>query len=74
MRTQCFLYTQDNFTDDEDDDESSITRSEDADTPEPKGCDKSLGDGDASSNIIDKDTDSLAAKVQDLKVETEKAN
>ncbi|CAH0402685.1 unnamed protein product [Chilo suppressalis] len=60
VRTKCSLYTQDQSSDDE----SSITRSEDTDTPEPKSTDKLEG----------VDSEGVVLKLKELSVESEKAN
>jgi cytoskeletal protein RodZ len=65
VRTKCSLYTQDQSSDD--DDESSITRSEDTDTPEPKSMDK-------SDKVEDAESDGVVLKLKELKVESEKPN
>lgn len=66
VRTKCSLYTQDQSSDDE----SSITRSEDTDTPEPKSSDKTEDEAkkDQSEN---KDSDGVVLKLKELKVESE---
>lgn len=64
VRTKCSLYTQDQSSDDE----SSFTRSEDTETPEPKNIDKTLDDTKKSDN-----TDGVVLKLKQLKVESDKA-
>ncbi|KAL4703514.1 hypothetical protein ACJJTC_018098 [Scirpophaga incertulas] len=63
VRTKCSLYTQDQSSDDE----SSITRSEDTDTPEPKQADK----GDKTAEI---DSEGVVLKLKELKVENKTEN
>ncbi|CAB3222132.1 unnamed protein product [Arctia plantaginis] len=63
VRTKCSLYTQDQSSDDE----SSITRSEDTDTPEPKSNDKPDEDTKKAENA-----DFVVLKLKDLKVESNK--
>ncbi|CAG4932362.1 unnamed protein product [Colias eurytheme] len=62
VRTKCSLYTQDASSDDE----SSITRSEDTDTPEPKSVDKSQ---DPETN----ESDGVVLQLKELKVDSEKS-
>ncbi|XP_045503376.1 ran-specific GTPase-activating protein-like [Colias croceus] len=62
VRTKCSLYTQDPSSDDE----SSITRSEDTDTPEPKSVDKSQ---DSETN----ESDGVVLQLKELKVDSEKS-
>lgn len=69
VRTKCSLYTQDPSSDE---DESSITRSEDTDTSEPKSVDKSE-DQNKESNI-ERDSDGVVLKLKELKVESEKSD
>lgn len=57
------MYSQDLSSDDE----SSITRSEDTDTPEPKSIDKTDEDSKKADN-----TDFVVLKLKDLKVENNK--
>lgn len=66
VRTKCSLYCQDPSSDE---DESSITRSEDTDTPEPKGTPKSPS-RDAKANDAEKD-DGVVLKLKELKVEND---
>lgn len=66
VRTKCSLYTQDQSSDDE----SSITRSEDTDTPEPKIVDRSPEEDGKSENIDLKD--GVLLKLKELKVDGEK--
>ncbi|PZC78653.1 ran-specific GTPase-activating protein [Helicoverpa armigera] len=65
VRTKCSIYTQDLSSDDE----SSITRSEDTDSPEPKHNEKK-SDKDAK-NIEKEETESdgVVLKLKELKVE-----
>lgn len=66
MRTKCSIYTQDLSSDDE----SSITRSEDTDSPEPKRTDK-ISDKDAKNVEKDeKESDGVVLKLKELKVES----
>ncbi|CAK1541746.1 unnamed protein product [Leptosia nina] len=65
VRTKCSLYTLDLSSDEE----SSITRSEDTDTPEPKSIDKTE---DIKKDMLDKD-DGVILKLKDLKVDSEKS-
>ncbi|XP_075983508.1 ran-specific GTPase-activating protein-like [Anticarsia gemmatalis] len=62
VRTKCSLYTQDQSSDDE----SSITRSEDTDTPEPKTTDKTDDTKKAES------TDGVVLKLKELTVDSDK--
>ncbi|CAH0595126.1 unnamed protein product [Chrysodeixis includens] len=64
VRTKCSLYTQDLSSDDE----SSITRSEDTDTPEPKSNNKSI-DNDKD----EAESDGVVLKLKELKVDSTKA-
>ncbi|XP_047524624.1 ran-specific GTPase-activating protein-like isoform X2 [Pieris napi] len=66
VRTKCFLYTQDLSSDDE----SSITRSEDTDTPEPKTTDKA--DEDSKKDTLE--SDGVVLKLKELKVDSEKSD
>ncbi|CAG9559179.1 unnamed protein product [Danaus chrysippus] len=66
VRTKCILYTQDQFSDDE----SSFTRSEDTETPDPKGTDKTPDD--ENKKITDQDSDGVVLKLKELKVESAK--
>lgn len=68
VRTKCSLYTQDQYSDDE----SSITRSEDTDTPEPKSAEKSP-DEETKKELYAKDSDGVILKLKELKVESEKS-
>lgn len=65
VRTKCSLYTQDPSSDDE----SSITRSEDTDTPEPKSTDKT--DDDFKKDSLD--NDGVVLKLKELKVGSEQS-
>ncbi|XP_013184111.1 ran-specific GTPase-activating protein [Amyelois transitella] len=67
VRTKCSLYTQDQSSDDE----SSITRSEDTDTPEPKVSDKSPDRADCDRP--EETDDGVVLKLKELKVESEKS-
>lgn len=67
VRTKCSLYTQDLSSDDE----SSITRSEDTDTPEPKSNEKM--DEPKTTEKPDTDSDGVVLKLKELKVESEKS-
>ncbi|CAH1641005.1 unnamed protein product [Spodoptera littoralis] len=62
VRTKCSIYTQDLSSDDE----SSITRSEDTDSPEPKP--KTL-EIDAKNDKEEVDSDGVVLKLKELKVE-----
>ncbi|XP_028169007.1 ran-specific GTPase-activating protein-like [Ostrinia nubilalis] len=62
VRTKCSLYN-----DQSSDEESSITRSEDTDTPEPKSSDK-------ADNPSEKDAEGVVLKLKELKVESEKSD
>ncbi|KAJ8711102.1 hypothetical protein PYW07_008344 [Mythimna separata] len=65
VRTKCSIYTQDLSSDDE----SSITRSEDTDSPEPKRNDK-ISEKDAKNITNDeKESDGVVLKLKELKVE-----
>ncbi|XP_041972591.1 ran-specific GTPase-activating protein-like [Aricia agestis] len=68
VRTKCSLYTQDPSSDE---DESSITRSEDTDTPEPKSVDKD--DSTKKELNIDKDSEGVVIKLKELKVDNDKS-
>ncbi|XP_072934292.1 ran-specific GTPase-activating protein-like [Epargyreus clarus] len=68
VRTKCSLYTQDPSSDE---DESSITRSEDTDTPEPKSADKTPDEDTKKES--DKDSEGVVLKLKDLKVDSEKS-
>ncbi|XP_049879595.1 ran-specific GTPase-activating protein-like [Pectinophora gossypiella] len=59
VRTKCSLYCQDQSSDDE----SSITRSEDTDTPEPRSTDKTEKEDNS---------DGVVLKLKELTVESEK--
>ncbi|XP_022831930.1 ran-specific GTPase-activating protein-like [Spodoptera litura] len=63
VRTKCSIYTQDLSSDDE----SSITRSEDTDSPEPKP--KTL-EIDAKNDKEEVDSDGVVLKLKELKVES----
>ena len=63
VRTKCSLYTQDPSSDDE----SSITRSEDTDTPEPKIADKDK----RADKQEDHDSEGVVLKLKELKVEND---
>lgn len=67
VRTKCSLYTQDPSSDDE----SSITCSEDTETPEPKSSEKSP---DKVEKAGETDSDGVVLKLKELKVESEKAD
>ncbi|VVC97854.1 ran-specific GTPase-activating protein-like [Leptidea sinapis] len=69
VRTKCSLYTQDSYSDDE----SSITRSEDNETPEPKSNDKTPEEETKKDVIDTKDSDSVVLKLKELKVDSEKS-
>ncbi|XP_037301435.1 LOW QUALITY PROTEIN: ran-specific GTPase-activating protein-like [Manduca sexta] len=70
VRTKCSLYTQDQSSDDE----SSITRSEDTDTPEPKtNVDKSPDKDKNNDKTEQTDSDGVVLKLQELKVDSEKS-
>lgn len=62
VRTKCSLYSQDQSSDDE----SSITRSEDTDTPEPKSNEKleDLNKNDTEDGVV--------LKLKELKVDSDK--
>ncbi|KAF9824420.1 hypothetical protein SFRURICE_019665 [Spodoptera frugiperda] len=62
VRTKCSIYTQDLSSDDE----SSITRSEDTDSPEPKP--KTL-EKDAKNDKEEVESDGVVLKLKELKVE-----
>ncbi|XP_063368587.1 ran-specific GTPase-activating protein-like [Cydia amplana] len=66
VRTKCSLYTQDLSSDDE----SSITRSEDTDTPEPKSIDKA---DEKTTDKNEKDSEGVILKLKELTVESEKS-
>ncbi|KAJ0173191.1 hypothetical protein K1T71_011367 [Dendrolimus kikuchii] len=65
VRTKCSLYN-----DQSSDDESSITRSEDTDTPEPKSSDKSQ-EKDVKEEA---ESEGVVLKLKELKVECEKSD
>lgn len=69
MRTKCSLYCQDQSSDDE----SSITRSEDTDTPEPKSTEKSSVN-EKSDKDDETDSDGVVLKLKELKVENKKSD
>ncbi|KAH9643494.1 hypothetical protein HF086_015642 [Spodoptera exigua] len=60
VRTKCSIYTQDLSSDDE----SSITRSEDTDSPEPKPLEK-----DAKNDKEEAEPEGVVLKLKELKVE-----
>ncbi|CAH2052380.1 unnamed protein product, partial [Iphiclides podalirius] len=68
VRTKCSLYTQDQSSDD---DESSITRSEDTDTPEPKSVDKN-SEEETKKEVVDVKEDGVVLKLKELKVDGDK--
>lgn len=61
------MYTQDQSSDDE----SSITRSEDTDTPEPKSVEKN-SEEESKKEIFDVKEDGVVLKLKELKVDGEK--
>lgn len=67
VRTKCSLYTQDPSSDDE----SSITRSEDTDTPEPKNRDRSPDKDKKAVKQEEPDSDGVVLQLKELKVESE---
>lgn len=69
MRTQCSLYTQDLSSDEE----SSITRSEDTNTPEPKSSDKSPAKAVSDAKEEDSSSDGVVLQLKELKVGSEKS-
>ena len=66
VRTKCSIYTQDLSSDDE----SSITRSEDTDSPEPKRNEKILDKDAKNVETDEKESDGVVLKLKDLKVES----
>ncbi|GBP00556.1 Ran-specific GTPase-activating protein [Eumeta japonica] len=66
VRTKCYLYNQEQSSDDE----SSITRSEDTDTPEPKSSDRSPAREQPNDTSND---DGVVLKLKELKLESEKS-
>ncbi|XP_047538395.1 ran-specific GTPase-activating protein-like [Vanessa atalanta] len=69
VRTKCSLYTQDQSSDDE----SSITRSEDTDTPEPKSSEKTVDEEAKKEKGENVESDGVILQLKELKVDSEKS-
>ncbi|XP_023946028.1 ran-specific GTPase-activating protein [Bicyclus anynana] len=72
VRTKCSIYTQELSSDS--DEESSITQSEETDTPELKSTDKTPDEKYSKTEVTDaKESDGIVLQLKELKVESEKS-
>lgn len=70
VRTKCSLYSQSHEP--SSDEESSITRSEDTNTPEPKVLENSLNKEKEGLGLEEKDSEGVVLKLKELKVDSGK--
>lgn len=70
VRTKCSLYSQSHEP--SSDEESSITRSEDTNTPEPKVLENSPNKEKEGSGLEEKDSEGVVLKLKELKVDSGK--
>lgn len=70
VRTKCSLYSQSHEP--SSDEESSITRSEDTNTPEPKALETSPNKEKGGLGLDDKESEGVVLKLKELKVDSGK--